>query len=696
MIGCASRAGRDPLRLVALVLVLGSLVPSFLQAAVWDGYSDGPAIERRLKAAAGSSGGLTQLSEFGRTSTGEMLRVARIGSGESASPALLLVAGLDGRHLHGVELALRHIEALSADPESTRTLLAGATLYVVPTFRPDAVAALRARPARARATSAGVGDADRDGAEDEDRADDLDGDGVLRWVRLADGGGDYRSETERPEIVHPADRKAGLGGTWRLLSEGRDDDGDQAWNEEEDGGVLLSRNFPHGYEWFARGRGPHQVSEPETRALADFLVLHPEIGTVLVYGFEDNLLRPWPEQRSSDPSLEGPRFGRRPVDAPNRNDLPYFRELSDRYLQAIGLDGAKGSLGYGGFVTGTSAEGDLPIPSAEDAARGGFAEFSYYDRGLVALATPVWTPGAQLARLRKTEEEAKTQAKKEGSERESPKGERDGDGAQGDGADGDVAQRDGAQGERADGDGAQGESPKGGSSTAEPPREAGANDVSAGGARTGTAADSTTVSAEADSTTEAVELPEAIADEARFLDWLRSTDPAAWKEWETFTHPDFPDRRTEVGGYAPLARIAPPIATLDELFAGHQAFLAELLGARPRLEFRSLSLRRVDGDVYSLEIEASNEGYLPDVLAQGVYATLVRPTRFELTLPSGAEVLGAGLRGPLERMAGSGGGAKADRLLRIPGGGEVEVSIVSEHGGRVARRIGPGETWRRP
>ena len=616
--------------LASVVLVaLSAFSPNPSGAAVWDGYPDGSDIERRLQAAATGSGGLTQLSELGRTATGETLWVARIGSGESRSPALLLVAGLDGRHLHGVELALRHVEALSADPDSTRALLAGGTLYVVPTLRPDALTLLRARPSRARATSPGVGDHDRDGLEDEDRADDLDGDGVLRWVRIADGGGDFRNEAERPEILHRADRGKGEVAAFRLLTEGRDDDGDRSWNEEEDGGVLLSQNFPQGYEWFTRNGGPHQVSEPETRALAEFLVLHPEIGILLVYGFEDNLLRPWPEQKSSDPPLDGARWGRRPVDAPNKQDLPFFRELSDRYLEAMGLDEAKGSLGYGGFVTEIHAEEEIPVPDAEGAARGGLAAFGYYHRGLVALSTPAWTPGAQLARLRKLEEEEKKRAKAGGS--------------------------------------------------AEAP------------------ADSTAASPDSSSASdEKSELPEAIRDEARFLDWLRATDGDAWKDWAEIAHPDFPGRKAEVGGYAPLARIVPPIAALDELFAGHQAFLVQLLAARPRVDLRSLSLLRVDGEVYALEIEVSNEGYLPDVLAQGVYATLVHPTRFELTLPAGAEVLGGGSRGPLGRIPGSGGGVEARRILRIPGGGPVEVSIVSEHGGRVSRRIAPGESWRRP
>ncbi|MEZ4651130.1 MAG: M14 family zinc carboxypeptidase [Candidatus Eisenbacteria bacterium] len=640
-------------------------------------YPDAKTIASRLEKAAGSSNGLVRIETIGKNAAQQSLSVVRIGTGDPASPAVLVVAGLDGRHLHGIELALRHIEAFAADPKHARDVLDGGTLYVVPTLLPYASQSVTQRPARERATAPGAGDLDKDMERNEDMADDLDGDDVLRWVRVADSGGAYRTEEAEPGILHPADRNAGESGAWRLLTEGLDDDGDRRWNEEMDGGVLLAQNFPFRYEWFARNTGAHQVSEPETRALMDFVVMHPEIGIVLTYGFEDNLLQPWPEQKSSDPSLTGPGWGRKPVEAPNKNDLPIFREFSDRYLEAVGLSDAKGGLGVGGFVTDVRAEDELPIPAADDAAKGGFAASAYFHRGLVALSTPVWTPGVQLARLDAAEAAAK---KAGGKDAKDGKNERE-DGGKGD-EDGGAA--DGGAGDGADG------AANATADDASAPADSGDEATSTAGR------DAPTADADADADDAAKELPKSVKDEARYLAWLREVDPAAWKDWAPFDHPDFPGRQVEVGGYAPLARIVPPLSVLDETFAGHQTFLEGLFAARPEIVLLSASLTEREGGVYALEFETQNVGYVPDVLAQGVFSRIVRPTRFEITLPKGAEMLGGTTRGPLERLRGEGTAVRTTRLLRLPGKEGVEVTVIAQHGGSDSRRVTPGENWRRP
>ncbi|MCA9759118.1 MAG: hypothetical protein KDA27_25215 [Candidatus Eisenbacteria bacterium] len=639
-----------------------------------EGYPDHRQIASRLEAAASSSKGIVRNLELGRDSAQRPLTVVQIGSGDPASPAVLLVAGLDGRHLHGIELALRHIEAFAADQAHAREVLNGGTLYVVPTLLPYAAQSVTQRPAHERATAAGAGDMDKDMERNEDLGDDLDFDDVLRWVRVAEPGGPYRSEDAEPGILHSADRTSGESGAWRLLTEGLDDDGDRRWNEEMDGGVLLANNFPFRYEWFGRNTGVHQVCEPETRALMDFIVLHPEIGIVLTYGFEDNLLQPWPEQKSSDPSLTGPGWGRKPVEAPNKNDLPYFRELSDRYLKAIGLDRAKGGLGVGGFVTDVRAEEELPIPTSDDAAKGGFAASAYYHRGLVSLATPVWTPGVQLARLEAAEAEEKKEEKKKAGENDTKD-------------DGDTKSN--AKGDaKGDSDG-----------TSDGPGDDGPDSMNATGdqdAKDGPGpSDADDESGDAAADSDESELPKSVKDEARYLEWLREVDPAAWKEWESFDHPDFPGRKVEIGGYAPLARIVPPMSVLAETFPGHQAFLEGLFAARPHVVLESLSLTEKELGVYTLEIETQNAGYLPDVFAQGVFSRIVRPTRYEITLPAGAEVIGGTTRGPLERVGGEGTTLRTTRLLRLPGKEGVEVTVVSQHGGTDSHRIAPGESWRR-
>ena len=62
-----------------------------------------------------------------------------------------------------------------------------------------------------------------------------------------------------------ADRAKGETGAYRLESEGLDNDGDGAINEDPPGGVDFDRNFPHGWKEFDRRAGTSACSEVETR-----------------------------------------------------------------------------------------------------------------------------------------------------------------------------------------------------------------------------------------------------------------------------------------------------------------------------------------------------------------------------------------------------------------------------------------------
>jgi hypothetical protein len=58
-------------------------------------------------------------------------------------------------------------------------------------------------------------------------------------------------------------------------------DGGKVAVAKEHFGLDLNRNFPHTWvpEWEQQGAGEFPLSEPETRALAQFLISHPNIGT---------------------------------------------------------------------------------------------------------------------------------------------------------------------------------------------------------------------------------------------------------------------------------------------------------------------------------------------------------------------------------------------------------------------------------
>jgi hypothetical protein len=124
-------------------------------------------------------------------------------------------------------------------------------------------------------------DDDRDGAKDEDGPDDLDGDGQILDMRVADPEGDLVTDERDARLMRA--KKPGERGQWRMLGpEGRDDDGDGRLNEDGDGGVDPNRNWPGHWrpEVDQGGAGPYPLSEPETRATALWLLALPHLSGV--------------------------------------------------------------------------------------------------------------------------------------------------------------------------------------------------------------------------------------------------------------------------------------------------------------------------------------------------------------------------------------------------------------------------------
>jgi hypothetical protein len=299
--------------------------------------------------------------------------LVELGSGaveeRSRQPAMLVVAGIEGNDLAGTAAAVHWMDDLIAryaTDEAIRALLDSTTLYVFPRMNPDAAASFFARPQVERTVNDRPVDEDRDGLMDEDGPEDLNGDGLITSMRVEHPEGEYILDPADARLLIRADRSKGERGEWRLLTEGIDADGDDQWNEDGPGGVNLNRNFPYNYRFFAPHSGIHQVSESETRALADFVIAHRNIGIVFTFGGTDNVVQ--------TPKADSQGAARRPPTDLHPDDGPFYRELGKAYRDAIGLKKE---------LTGNSEPGS-------------FADWMYYHRGRLSLAARPWSPALQV------------------------------------------------------------------------------------------------------------------------------------------------------------------------------------------------------------------------------------------------------------------------------------------------------------
>jgi len=145
-----------------------------------------------------------------------------------------------------------------------------------------------------------------------------------------------------------------------VFPEGTDNDRDEQYNEDGPGGVALNHNFTFDYPYFAVGAGPHQVSEVESRAVADFAIARPNIAAVFAFTLEDNLLEAW--KGSPEAEKERIKTGVLPDDA------KYFGYMAEQYR---GLNAAK----------------NAPPP---ETAKGSLLRWSYFHYGRWAFGSRGW------------------------------------------------------------------------------------------------------------------------------------------------------------------------------------------------------------------------------------------------------------------------------------------------------------------
>jgi len=393
------RTGRAQLPHPALLCVL--LLPWLARGAAPDGALTHKELEQQLKSIVRQHKEWMQLGSLATSRDGHDVWLLTLGSREKDAPprpSLLLVAGIEGDDILGTASALHWVRHLAAGADTNQVIkeiLSRHTLYIVPRANPDAAAAYLKSPIRESSRNLRPVDDDHDGALDEDGPDDLDGDGVITMMRIQDPEGEYIPDPLDDRLLLKADPIKGESGAWKWMSEGRDDDGDERWNEDGPGGVNLNRNFPYQFAYFASDSGLHQMSEPVTRALAEFVVSHPEIAVVFTFGVPDNLTQ----------TPKGEPGGKRPPGEIDNDDLPFLGflgELGKAWRDALGLKKE---------VNGAREPGS-------------FSDWIYFHRGRLSLAARPWSPALQLALPKATpdkeeeapdKEEPAEETKKEGA-----------------------------------------------------------------------------------------------------------------------------------------------------------------------------------------------------------------------------------------------------------------------------------------
>lgn len=277
-------------RQTILFIFLGFASPSFSQtedplALNWNQLHNTTAVHDILNAWVKKYPDLTRQYSIGTTLKGTPLMVLEITNHKTGAaedkPAYYYDGNIHAGELTGAEVALRFAwEVLSKYDKDPRikNLLDTRTLYIRPKFNPDGADLALNTSTILRSTPRPY-DEDGDGLLDEDPGNDLNKDGIVTDIRVKNSTGQWKTSSIDPRIM--VKRESGeTGGTYYdVLTEGIDDDGDGAFNEDGVGGIDMNRNFPRewGMQFEQFGAGPYPLSEPETKATIEFLTRNRNI-----------------------------------------------------------------------------------------------------------------------------------------------------------------------------------------------------------------------------------------------------------------------------------------------------------------------------------------------------------------------------------------------------------------------------------
>ena len=258
---------------------------------------------------------LVAIESIGKSHEGRDIWVATVTNTRTGPAAEKPAFWVDG-NIHATEVAasaanLYFLHTLvtqyGRDRDVTRVLDTRA-FYICPRINPDGAEwALADKPKWIRSST-------RPYPHDEEeleglRVEDIDGDGCIRQMRIPDPNGIWKAHPDEPRLMIRRDPVETGGTYYRILPEGHFDDYDKFTLriKKPQHGIDLNRNFPGSWrqEFEQLGAGPYPTSEPEVRAVVDFIVRHPNLtGGTAFHTWSGVLLRPFEHQSDEEMDAE--------------------------------------------------------------------------------------------------------------------------------------------------------------------------------------------------------------------------------------------------------------------------------------------------------------------------------------------------------------------------------------------------------
>ncbi|HVF65700.1 MAG TPA: M14 family metallopeptidase [Casimicrobiaceae bacterium] len=308
-------------------------------------------LSRILRAFASEFPNLVTLQSIGKSHEGRDIWVVTVTQSKTGAAQEKPAFWVDG-NIHATEVAasaacLYFLHVLTSqygnNAEVTRALDTRA-FYVCPRINPDGAEwALADKPRWIRSST-------RPYPFDEESLDgliveDIDGDGHILQMRIPDPNGLWKTHPDEPRLMIRRDPIETGGTYYRVMPEGRVDnyDGFTLTQKKPPQGLDLNRNFPASWrqEFEQLGAGPYPTSEPEVRAVVDFIARHTNLtGGTTFHTWSGVLLRPFEhlpdEEMDAEDLWTYQAIGRKGTELTGYPNISVFHEFRYHPKRVIG------------------------------------------------------------------------------------------------------------------------------------------------------------------------------------------------------------------------------------------------------------------------------------------------------------------------------------------------------------------------
>jgi len=174
----------------------------------------------------------------------------------------------------------------------------------------------------------------------------------------------------------------------------------------------------------------------------------------------------------------------------------------------------------------------------------------------------------------------------------------------------------------------------------------------------------------------------------RLWDWLQATNQQdAFIEWKEIKHPDYPDKKVEIGGFKPFPANNPPSDSLVSISKKYRPFLIKLSSWLPRIEVQKLKVEHLHDNVYRVTLNVVNQGFLPSNTQIGIRNKWCPKIKLAVNLSVNQKLVSGRVLQFIDSLDGSGGSEEISWMLMGKKGDTVKITIGSPMTGTILKNV---------